>query len=198
MEMFGDPIKNSKNSPLVKLKDICKLITVGIVVKPASYYVPKGVPALRGVNIRKNGINLNNLVYVSEENNKSILSKSIIKERDVLVVRSGYPGTACIVPKNLDGVNCIIKSEYLCNHINSDKVRNMILSSQTGSAQKHFNIGAVNKLNIPLPPIEIQNEFTNIIQNIEKLKKYDSQSNQQINDFFNVLLQKAFRGELVC
>jgi len=207
--MFGDPIRNNKNWSISKLENICSSISVGIVVKPASYYKSTGIPALRGVNIRKNQLILDDLVYISKVDNEIKLSKSNIKERDILIVRSGYPGTACIVPKELDGANCIdliivrpnediIKSEYLCNYINSDKVHNKILSNQTGSAQKHFNIGAAKKIILALPPIELQNEFTKIVNNIEDMKNYQTQSYQQIDDLFNVLMQKAFRGELIC
>jgi type I restriction enzyme S subunit len=208
LEMFGDPIKNEKNWSLLKLINVSKLVTVGIVVKPASYYVSEGVPALRGTNIRKNELKLDDLVYISEENNKAKLSKSIIRERDILIVRTGYPGTACIVPKELDGANCIdliivrpdeniIRSEYLCNFINYERVLKKILSSQTGSAQKHFNIGVAKKLMIPIPPIEIQNRFISIVKNIETMRRNQMQSKQQIVDCFNVLMQKAFTGEFV-
>jgi type I restriction enzyme S subunit len=208
LELFGDPIKNEKNWSLLKLKNVSKLVTVGIVVKPASYYVSEGVPALRGTNIRKNELKLDDVVYISEENNKTKLSKSIIRERDILIVRTGYPGTACIVPKELDGANCIdliivrpdeniIRSEYLCNFINYERVLKKILSSQTGSAQKHFNIGVAKKLVIPIPPIEIQNRFISIVKNIDTIRRNQMQSKQQIANCFNVLMQKAFTGELV-
>jgi len=209
LKLFGDPVKNEKNWKLAKLKDICKLITVGIVVKPASYYVSDGVPALRGLNVRKNRIIMDDLVYISEENNNTILSKSKIKYRDVLIVRSGYPGTACIVPKELDGANCIdliilrpdddmVKSEYLCSFINNDKIKNLILSTQTGSAQKHFNIGAVKKLDILVPSIESQIIYSSVVKNINKLEKTQNQSKEKIDDFFQVILKKSMSGEIRC
>jgi len=117
---------------LVKLEEICEKITVGIVIEPSSYYVETGILAFRSLNILEDEFNLNNLVYVSSVNNDTKLLKSKLKEKDVLIVRSGYPGTACVVPKEYDGANCIdlliirpkqtvVNSKYISNFFNSAK-----------------------------------------------------------------------------
>ena len=46
--------------------------------------------------------------------------------------------------------------------------------------------------------MELQNRFVSKITQIEKLKKGQQRSKQNIDDLFNVLMQKAFRGELAC
>ncbi|VVB94125.1 Type-1 restriction enzyme MjaXIP specificity protein [uncultured archaeon] len=207
LEMFGDPATNPKGWTLFKCKEVCQSITVGIVIRPASYYVPSGVPALRSLNIKEYGINLEKLVFISEEDNNSKLSKSIIKEHDVLIVRTGYPGTACVVPEELDGVNCIdliiarpnqriVESNYLCAYFNSSSGKNQTLSFQTGIAQKHLNVGAVNRTLIPVPPLPLQQKFARVVEKVESMRQSQNQSKQQIEDLFNTMMQKAFRGEL--
>ena len=125
LEIFGDPVRNEKGWEVRNSNDICYSISVGIVIKPASYYVPHGIPALRSLNVKKNRVDLSNLVYISEKDNNEKVKKSKLKENDILIVRSGYPGTSCVVPKTLDGANCIdliiarpiqdtIKSEFQC------------------------------------------------------------------------------------
>jgi type I restriction enzyme S subunit len=51
---------------------------------------------------------------------------------------------------------------------------------------------------IPLisPPTGLQNKFGLIAKEVELVKKHQKQSVQQIDNLFNVLMQKAFRGEL--
>jgi len=111
------------------LSDLSEQITVGIVVKPADHYVPHGVPAFRSLNILRDKIKTDDFVFISKTENDTILSKSKIYCGDILVVRTGYPGTACVVPKEFDGCNCIdliivrpktsvILSEYLSRYIN--------------------------------------------------------------------------------
>ena len=89
-----------------RLKHISSEITVGIVVEPSKYYVDDGIPALRSLNVRPCSIELENLVFISPEANK-ILAKSRLFAGDLVSVRSGQPGTTAIVPKEIDGCNCI-------------------------------------------------------------------------------------------
>ena len=49
-----------------------------------------------------------------------------------------------------------------------------------------------------LPPLELQNTFAQIVTHVEQLKSYQRKSQIEIDDLFNALIQKAFRGELVC
>jgi type I restriction enzyme, S subunit len=106
-DLFGDPVSNPKDWPTVRFGEICERVTVGIVVQPASYYVSEGVPALRSLNIRPGKIVLQDLVYFSKTDNETKLTKTKLKAGDIVLVRSGQPGTAAIIPIELDGVNAI-------------------------------------------------------------------------------------------
>lgn len=209
LEMFGDPIKNEKGWRTLNGEDYCKKISVGVVIKPASYYVDEGIIALRSLNIKPNRFNLNDLVYFSSEDHLGKLSKSILRQGDVVLVRTGLTGTAAVIPKNLDGCNCIdliiaspnkdlIHPVYLAYFFNSENGKNLVLSKEVGGIQKHFNVGAIKKLKIPIPPLELQNQFAQIVQQVETLKTHQSKSKQEIDNLFNILMQKAFKGELVC
>ncbi|MGB3117902.1 MAG: restriction endonuclease subunit S [Verrucomicrobiales bacterium] len=140
---------------------ICEKITVGIVIRPTQYYVPEsGVPAFRSANIKETGIDLNDLVFISDFSN-SLLAKSQVKAGDVLSVRTGYPGTSAVVPEELEGCNCIdilisrptseIASQFLCDWINSSFGRGQVLRKQGGLAQQHFNVGDLRNLQVVIP-----------------------------------------------
>ena len=47
------------------------------------------------------------------------------------------------------------------------------------------------------PPIELQNKFASIVKDVEEMKEQQKHSKEQIDNLFNVLTQKAFKGELV-
>ena len=49
---------------------------------------------------------------------------------------------------------------------------------------------------IPIPPIDLQNKFAQIVQEVEELKKYQEKSKEEINNLYNKLMQQAFKGEL--
>lgn len=208
LDMFGDPVINEKGWEVQNGESISKNISVGIVIKPASYYVDKGIIALRSLNIKKNEIDLSNVVNLSEKAHSTILKKSILNSGDIVVVRTGNTGTAAIIPPKLDGVNCIdliiirpdvtkVNSKYFIYFLNSERGQVLILGKSVGGIQKHFNVGSMKKLLFPIPPINLQNQFAEKINLIEQQKELAKQELKESEDLFNCLLQKAFKGELV-
>ena len=104
--MFGDET-NPYHWPLIRVEDVAD-VSVGVVIKPAQYYTDAahGVKAFRSLNIGPMMIKDADWVYFSFEGNDKN-SKSQLKENDLLIVRSGAPGTACVVPKEYEGCNAI-------------------------------------------------------------------------------------------
>lgn len=208
LEMFGDPIRNENGWEVVKLDEICDDITVGIVVRPASYYCENGIPAFRSLNIKPNGLATDNLVYVNAADNDTKLAKSKIKSGDVLVVRTGYPGTASVVPDAYDGANCIdliivrpnhsqVNSQYLSFFINSPYGKAQCLASNTGLAQQHLNIQKIKEMAILLPPLPYQKRFAELVEKTDKLILKQVKSNEYLESLTNGLLSKAFAGDLI-
>ncbi len=207
MEMFGDPVTNPKGWKQMSGGDYSKQISVGVVIKPASHYAERGVIALRSLNVKKNYINLDKIVYFSENAHKSVVAKSTLRFRDIVIVRTGATGTAAVIPQELDGINCIdliivrpnpdiVNPYYLSFLFNSDRVKAIVASKEVGGIQKHFNIGAIRKLPLPMPPLEIQNKFEDIYLDTEILKVKMQTQNQEIENQFNTLMQQAFVGAL--
>ena len=158
-------------------QSLCREIIVGIVVKPAQYYVDDGVPVLRSANVQEDGIRMTGLVYISDESNQ-LLRKSIIRSGDVVTVRTGYPGTSCVVPPHLDGANCVdliisrpgaeIVPEYFALWINSPFGRDQVLRVQGGLAQQHFNVGELKSLLVAKPACDEQERI------MEQLRMLDA------------------------
>ncbi|MBW4595959.1 MAG: restriction endonuclease subunit S [Brasilonema angustatum HA4187-MV1] len=153
-------------------ESVCREIVVGIVIKPSQYYKPSGVPVFRSANVREAGLDPSDLVFMSEQSNR-ILAKSMIRTGDVLTVRTGYPGTSCVVSPDFDGANCVdiiisrpsaeINSAFLATWINSDFGKGQVLRVQGGLAQQHFNVGELQKLLIAKPSIEEQRAIQTIL-----------------------------------
>ncbi len=207
LEMFGDPVTNPKGWDIVEIGDICERVTVGIVVKPASYYVSQGIPALRSLNVREDRIDLANLVFFSEKDNETKLQKTRIWQGDVVVVRSGQPGKAAIVPADLDGANAIdilittpdrtrISSEYLCAFLNSPAGRRLVLAEERGQIQKHLNVKSLKQAKIPLPPLSEIEKFSTILQRVRENKNKLAIASIEAEKLFASASQRAFSGEL--
>lgn len=207
LEMFGDPVTNPKRWTTAPYADLCHRITVGIVVRPTDYYVDDGVPALRSLNVRENRIIKENFVYFSEANNVGPLQKTRVYKGDVVLVRSGQPGTAAVVPEELDGVNAIdilistpnqekVASNYLAFFFNSSGGKKIVGASERGQIQKHLNVGSLENALIPVPPLALQEEFVRRLDAIANVRRNAEVNLESINMTFDSLMQRAFNGEL--
>ena len=191
---------------------VCHDVKVGIVIKPSQYYTDKekGTPAFRSANVRENHIDDFDWVYLNHngmENN----SRSIVHTGDVLVVRSGNPGTACVVSEKFDGYNAIdiliavpnhsqISSEFLCAYTNSPFGKKLVFENKRGMALAHFNVKGYSELPIRVPQLAEQTQIVRILDNLlakeQQAKEAAEKVLEQIELTKKAILARAFRGEL--
>ncbi|MBZ4038064.1 restriction endonuclease subunit S [Novilysobacter selenitireducens] len=158
----------------VHVADVCETVSVGIVIQPSQYYVApsQGIRAFRSANVGENRIVDRDWVYLSPEGHRAN-SKSSLRAGDVLVVRSGAPGTACVVTDEYAGSNCIdivfarphqdqVLPKYLAEFTNSPVGRRHVLGTQGGLALKHFNVGAYKQLELLLPEVAEQKRIVDL------------------------------------
>jgi type I restriction enzyme S subunit len=169
-----------KEWPVKMASDLMARITVGIVVRPADLYVPegKGIPALRSLNVLPDKIVMEELVYISPEGHAEH-HKSRLAPGDVVIVRSGRPGDAAVVPADAVELNCIdliictvnpaLLPHFVCAAVNSRFGRRQFAAGTAGTAQKHFNVGAFKNFRLPLPPLNVQSEFVARLQDFTRI-----------------------------
>ena len=75
------------------------------------------------------------------------------------------------------------------------KIYNLKLNTST--AIPGLNRNDVYSISFIYPPLVLQQTFASIVEHVEKLKETQKKSLQDIEQLFNVLMQKAFNGELV-
>ncbi|PWF24478.1 restriction endonuclease subunit S [Ancrocorticia populi] len=156
----------------VVLGDLCERVTVGHVGPMATQYVDSGVPFLRSQNVRPFVIDTEGMFFIGDEFNAK-LRKSSLSVGDVVVIRTGYPGTASVIPMELDGANCadlviITPSKELNPHLlaalfNSAYGSNVVKSQLVGSAQQHFNVGSAKRMKIKLPDRRSQDKIADVL-----------------------------------
>lgn len=198
------------NSTKYMVKDVCKDIKVGIVIKPSQYYTDaqQGIKAFRSANVKEFHINNSDWVYLSQAGH-SINSRSVVHTDDILIVRSGYPGTSCVVTEQFDGCNAIdiliavpnkeiVLPQFLCAYTNSPFGKAFVSEKKRGVAQKHFNVSGYSKMMLPVPDLNKQRE---IVQEIEsRLSVCDSIEQtvdtalSQAEAMRQSILKKAFEG----
>ena len=207
LDMFGDPLTNPRQWSVTTIGENCEKVTVGIVVKPSSYYTERGVPALRSLNIGVNEVLQENFVYFSEADNCGPLKKTILRAGDVVAVRSGQPGRAAVVPANLDGANAIdiliartrkdrMLPEFLARFLNSPAGKALVLAEQRGQVQKHLNVKQLSEAAVPLPPIAMQHRFLQKAASVEALLCKLRVAAEKSESIFVSLQHRAFSGTL--
>ncbi|ACZ75294.1 restriction modification system DNA specificity domain protein [Dickeya parazeae Ech586] len=196
-----------KGWSLVEANEVCESISVGVVIKPAQYYVDEsvGIKAFRSANVREGFINDSGWVYFSQKGHLAN-KNSQLKSGDVLIVRTGYPGTACVVTPEFEGANAIdiviarpqkdkVLPEYLCAYTNSSVGKSQVLNLQGGMAQKHLNVSAYQTLKIKLPPLLEQKKIAKILSTWDKAIATTEQLLTNSQQQKKVLMQELLTGK---
>ena len=178
IELFGEETEFDKwhCCTIGDVADVC----VGVVIKPTQYYTDKGIPAFRSLNIGEMRVKDADWVYFTEEGHHKN-QKSVIRKNDVLVVRSGAPGTACVATEKYDGYNAVdiiiahpdnrkVDSVFLAAFTNMPHGMNQIRSKTGGAAQQHFNVGGYKAMRLIMPPMELQKQFAAFVEQTDKSK----------------------------
>lgn len=163
----------------VKLKEVCEKITVGHVGPMVNEYVDSGVPFLRSQNIQPFKLDIAEMKHITPEFHKK-LSKSALHPGDVAIVRTGYPGTAAVIPKRFTELNCadlviarptshLLDPWYLTCIFNSTWGRGAVAGNLVGVAQQHFNVTAAKEMEVLLPDLPTQRRIASILSAYDDL-----------------------------
>ena len=204
VEMFGDPVKNDKGWRTLPLEDSCKSIVDCPHSTPAYTTEYTGYMCIRTSIIKKNKIMWDEVEYISEEEFVKRIQRKKPEVGDVVYTREGaILGIAAIIDRKCnvalgqrlmllspDTNKCI--SEFLCVAMNCDSFLNNALKGVAGSASPHINVGDIKMFRMIMPPIELQNQFSDFVRAIDKSKVAIKKSLDETQILFDSLMQKYF------
>ncbi len=213
-DMFGDPVGNPMGFPSRNLPDLYISKKEGTRCGPfgsalkRDEFVDTGIPVWNMDNISLKGhMVLPFRMWITEEKFQKLEGFSV-KDGDVLISRAGTVGKMCVAKtgeiKSIISTNLIrvrfgseILPLYFVSLMNYCKGRIGRLKTGPDGAFTHMNTGVLDTLSFPLPPIDLQKTFADSVQKIEAQKAAMTASLSELEDNFNALMQKAFKGELV-
>ncbi|MFZ3169226.1 MAG: restriction endonuclease subunit S [Candidatus Methanoperedens sp.] len=211
LEMFGDPATNPKGWKVKKINDVVE-IEAGSCVIGEKRPRKENEFAVLMVSAVTKGIFLPNEYKVI--NSSQILKKIVTPEKgDLLFSRANtyeLVGATCLIGENYPYLLLPDKlwkikpdisrscSEYLKFVLSHAAIRKEISNNASGTSGSMLNISMskLKSININIPPIELQQKFAHIVHQVEQIREHQTQSRQHIENLFNVLMQRAFRGEL--
>lgn len=215
IEMFGDPVRNPMGWEVRKLKTISTKILSGTTPKGGSQvYVEEGIVFLRSQNVWRNRLVLDDVAYIDKETHNK-MGKSSLKNRDILMTKTGRINTensslgraAMFLGEdnsaNINGHVYLVRlqkniiNEFVLFILTTDEYREYIRSVCVGAIDKRqINKEHIEEFPIISPPQELQKQFADVVKKVDILKFEMQQSLTQLENNFNLIMQKAFNGEL--
>ncbi len=200
LEMFGDAFLNPKGFEMRQIEDVAEIIK-GITYKPEEV-TNDGMIVLRSSNIQGSQFDTKDLVRVS----KKVDEKYWVKANDILMCnRNGSArlvGKVAKIPDSKEQMTfgtfmTIIRSpyfEYLFTFFQTEAFRRQI-QMETTVAINQISLPLLKSVKVPLPPSDLQNQFINIVQQVEKSKFTLRKSLEELEINFNALMQKSFNSK---
>ena len=175
VEMF-----ESEEYPKKTLNELTNKITDGSHNPPTGIAENEGYMMLSSQNIINNSINYENVRFLKKEDFEKENLRTNLNRGDVLLTIVGTVGRTAIITDEtnitLQRSVAVLKptkeinSIYLVGAINSDDVIRQLNKGAKGVAQKGIYLNDIKKILIAVPPIELQNQFAEIVKQIDKQK----------------------------
>lgn len=208
LEMFGDFTTNPLGWDTVKLGDVCGVGSSKRVF--VEEFVDEGVPFYRGTEVGKlaTGEVIEPDLFISPDHYAELihhsgrpqvgdlLLPSICHDGRIWRVDDEKPfyfkdGRVLWIKKN----DTVLDSEYLRNHLRNAFLRNY-LTIASGTTFAELKIVNLKGLPILLPPLQLQNEFSERIRKVDAARIEMEEYQKAAAVLFSGLQHRAFRGEL--
>jgi type I restriction enzyme S subunit len=189
-----------------KLKEVCIEITDGTHHTPK--YINKGIPFLSVKNIKEDRLDFTDIQYISEEEHNQLIKRCNPQKGDVLYTKVGTTGIAKAI--DVDKKFSIFVSvallrvdkkkiipEFLEKVLNSPFCRRQAYLYTQGAANQNLVIRDIERIKIPLPPLETQQKIVEKLSAVQEYKKKLLDQKQKLQELFESVLNKSFKGELV-
>lgn len=204
VEMFGDPVANDKEWTTLPLEEACKTIVDCPHSTPSYTTENTGFMCIRTSIVKKNKILWDDIEYIPEDEFIKRIQRKKPEIGDVVYTREGaILGIAAIIDRECnvalgqrsmllspDANKCL--SEFLCVAMNCDSFLDNALKGIAGSASPHINVGDIKSFKMIMPPIELQNQFADFVQQVDKSKSKIQKSLEETQLLFDSLMQKYF------
>jgi type I restriction enzyme S subunit len=207
-EVFGELEEKYEK---YKLDDLTSLITKGTTPTTNGFKFQKsGINFLKIENIVNGKIDLSTIeMFISEEAHQS-QKRSQLEVNDVLFSIAGTIGDIAIVkqehlPMNTNQAIALIRPieklnpEFL-RRVLSSSISNETRNKQRGGAIKNVSLGDIKEMELPLPPLHIQQKVVEYLDSVsekmEKVKSIQKEKMESLKALKASILDKAFRGEL--
>lgn len=197
VEMFGEPAANPNRYKKKKLSEIAVYFN-GLTYKPENVS-DEGMIVLRSSNIQNGKLDFEDVVRVD----CAVKEKFVVKENDILMCsRNGSSrlvGKVALIknvwePMSFGAFMMIIRSDYywyLMTYFQMASFREQIKAGTTTTINQ-ITGRMLDSIMIPLPPVDVQNQFATFAERVDKQKQTVQQSLEKLELMKKALMQEYF------
>jgi len=205
IELFGDPEHNEKKWDVLKLEALCSVSSSKRIYQ--NELGMEGVPFLRISDLvnRMDAGSTECELHIPEERYEELKSLGLVPAAgDVLLTARGTLGRCYIITESdrfyfQDGMitwlydfDKLLTTNYLTHLFAMSGFRKQIDGLQAGSTVAYLSISMTKKLDIMLPPIDLQEQFAVFVEQTDKSKLAVQQSLEKLETLKKSLMQQYF------
>ena len=205
IELFGDSEFNTMQWPTEKLSELCVVSSSKRIYQ--NEQSTEGVPFLRISDLNERIDNVKNApeLFIPINKYNELKENGLVPtEGDILVTSRGTLGRCYIVrPEDefyfqdgmiswLSDLSHQITSLYLSQLFAMSGIQKQIASLQAGSTVAYLSISMLKKLDIMLPPLNLQNQFAVFVEQTDKSKLAVQKGLQELEILKKSLMQQYF------
>ncbi|MCH4198881.1 MAG: restriction endonuclease subunit S [Clostridium tyrobutyricum] len=214
IEMFEEPKKNDRGWEVAELGKYLNVLT--------DYHSNGSYETLRdnvtlldtpdyALMVRTTDLENHNFekdVKYIDEHAYNHLKKSKVFGGEIIINKIGSAGKIYLMPF-LNRPVSLAMNQFLLrfdeNKVNHVFIYNLLLTPYMkvkikekvrGAVTKTITKDAIREIKIMVPPIQLQNQFADFVKQVDKLKFEMQKSLKKMENNFNSLIQRAFKGEL--
>ena len=165
-----------------------------------------GIPLITAKNVKKGFVDVEPREYIPAENYEAWMTRGLPQENDILFTTEAPLGNVALLGKYekvVVGQRLIalrskgrVTHEFLMHLLLDPFVQGLIMNRSSGSTVKGIRTKELYEIELPIPDIDRQVEFSNIYWKIKSLTQNEFISSGWNEDVFNSLSQRAFSGLL--
>ena len=200
VELFGDMIINPNGWEKILLGDACD-VRDGTHDSPK--YFSEGYPLVTSKNVTGGKIDFADCNLICEEDYNKINQRSKVDMGDILMPMIGTVGNPVIVDieaefaiKNVALIkfkeDSKVSNSFVKALLESDYFDRAVISKIRGGTQKFIALGDIRRLEICLPPMEVQKQFATFVEQTDKSKVAVQKNLDEVKLLFDSLMQEYF------
>lgn len=203
VEMFGDPFSNPNIWEEKTLDEACHTIKDGL---HAVRYRDEGIPFIFANDVINGHVDLENNApgkYIGLADYLKFINKCRPEKGDVLYTKGFKTGFAKYIDNDHDFSICdhLAVLKFNENEINGLFLEHMLNSNYCYEQSQLFTgdtfnqnlvIAQMKRITIMVPPIDLQNQFAEFVQEIELQKAQQAESKKEIDGIFDNVMESVF------